>query len=196
MKNECRIFLLLDATGSMTRDKEKTIKNINNFITEQQEVEGTPAKIKIVTFNETSNVLQEWVDIKDCAFINKDSYITDRMTALLQYSIINIDSLGKELEKLDENEKPKQVIFVIMTDGLENYSDPEYTKEILLEKINHQQEVYKWTFIYLGIGVDGFNEAVSIGVNKRHTYAYDTRAQFMENGLSDVSYSIRSMRTQ
>jgi hypothetical protein len=54
------------------------------------------------------------------------------------------------------------VIFVAITDGLENASQ-EYNLARIREMIQHQESVYKWDFVYLGANVDAFAESEAMG---------------------------------
>jgi len=68
-------------------------------------------------------------------------------------------------------------MFVIVTDGQENASAREYTKERLLEKIKHQTEVYNWLFLYLGANQDSISVAQQYGIapDKAINYSADEK---------------------
>ena len=55
------------------------------------------------------------------------------------------------------------MIFVIMTDGLEN-SSREFTKSQVKEMIQEQQSKYNWHFTFLGADQDAFAEAGGLGI--------------------------------
>ena len=65
---------------------------------------------------------------------------------------------------MPEEERPEKVMFVIVTDGLENYSNPKYTRKRLMKKIKRQTEVYNWLFLYLGANQDAIAVAESYGI--------------------------------
>jgi hypothetical protein len=89
----------------------------------------------------------------------------DRGTALIMSACKMIDEVGARLATLPENDRPAKVMFVIVTDGMENASPPEYTREHLMEKIKEQTEVYNWLFLYLGANQDSMAVAKSYGIN-------------------------------
>ena len=64
---------------------------------------------------------------------------------------------------MDETQRPGLVCLVIVTDGEEN-SSREYTKAQIKDMIQHQQDVYKWQFTFLGANQDAFAEAGDLGI--------------------------------
>ena len=63
------------------------------------------------------------------------------------------------------------MIFVIITDGLENAST-KFTKQKVKEMISDKQEQDGWDFIYLGANIDAAEEAGAIGVKKANAVTY------------------------
>src|SRR5690606_12079144 len=87
------------------------------------------------------------------------------MTALLDAVGITIVKLGESLSAIPEQDRPARVIFVVVTDGLEN-SSREYTKDKVKEMVKHQDEVYNWTFIFLGANQDAVFSGGEWGISK------------------------------
>ena len=85
------------------------------------------------------------------------------MTALLDAVGRAINETGERLAKMNEQDRPGLVIFVIMTDGLEN-SSREFTKSQVKEMIEEQQSKYNWHFTFLGADQDAFAEAGGLGI--------------------------------
>jgi len=75
----------------------------------------------------------------------------------------------------------QKVMFVIVTDGLENASAPGYTKERLVAKIKGQTEVYNWVFLYLGADQDAIAVAQSYGIAADKAVYYE-RQKSRETG--------------
>ena len=84
-------------------------------------------------------------------------------TALLDAVGRAINETGQRLSSMSEDERPSLVVFVVMTDGLEN-SSSEFTKSEIKKMIQHQQTKYNWQFTFLGANQDAFAEAKEIGV--------------------------------
>jgi predicted RNase H-related nuclease YkuK (DUF458 family) len=75
---------------------------------------------------------------------------------------------------------------VVITDGLENAST-DYTREKIKKMISHQEDVYKWQFIYIGADPNAYQEATSIGINVNSTVRYD-------KGKTVETYAVASTR--
>jgi hypothetical protein len=84
-------------------------------------------------------------------------------TALLDAVGRAINETGARLAAMAELDRPKLVVFVIVTDGGENSSN-EFTKAKVKEMVTHQTDVYKWHFLYLGANQDAFAEAGNMGI--------------------------------
>ena len=70
------------------------------------------------------------------------------MTALLDATGKFITEIGEQLSVLPEDERPGQVICLIMTDGMEN-SSKEWSLEAVRKLTKQQQDEWGWTFIFL-----------------------------------------------
>jgi hypothetical protein len=76
-------------------------------------------------------------------------------------TILNVDS---RIRDTVEEERPEKVIFVIITDGLEN-SSKEFTNYKVKQLIHHQQHKCNWEFLFFGANIDAVMEADYIGIN-------------------------------
>jgi hypothetical protein len=81
-------------------------------------------------------------------------------SALLESACKMIDEVGKQLAEKPEKERPEKVVFVILTVGQDSVSDLRFTKQLLCEKIQHQQTVYSWQFLYPDVDVSSFHSTV------------------------------------
>jgi hypothetical protein len=82
-----------------------------------------------------------------------------------------------------DKEIDNKVLFVIMTDGMEN-SSREFTKDQISNLINN----HNWEFIYIGADIDSYSEARNIGIKRTHTANYrKTKA-----GIKDLYVSINN----
>ena len=124
------------------------------------------------------------------------------MTVLLDAVGRTINSVGQRLSSLPEQERPDKVLLVVMTDGFENASR-EFSAAKISEMINHQRDVYKWEFMFIGANQDAVLSAKEIGIpaNAALTYAANeegTRAAY--NMMADkvknyrVSSSAEALR--
>lgn len=102
-------------------------------------------------------------DYSILAKVRKFKLVPRGSTALLDAVGRAINETGERLAKMPEAERPGLVVFVVMTDGLEN-SSREFTKSHIKQMIEHQQSVYKWQFTFLGANQDAFAEGGAMGV--------------------------------
>ena len=202
-KDLTEIVFVLDMTGSMQPLTNDCIGGFNSFVDDQKKLPGD-ANLTLVLFNSfTENKLFNRANIKNVRNINEKDYMANGMTPLLDAVGRSIDDLGKDLDKLAEDQKPEKVIFVIMTDGEENYSK-HFSRAQIFDKIKLQQEQYNWNFIYLGANVDSFAEAQGLGIKydpniiNVHNFAHSgigTRSAYTSASGSTSSYRASSSKS-
>jgi hypothetical protein len=97
------------------------------------------------------------------------------MTALLDSAGKFITEVGEQLAAMPEDQRPGQVICLIMTDGMENASH-RWTWDAVKKLITEQREVYGWEFIFLGADIDAVEIGERMGMDPRYSMAYDKRS--------------------
>jgi hypothetical protein len=102
--------------------------------------------------------------IRQAPRLTADTYVPRGTTALLDAIGRTIDELGARLAAMPAADRPGKVIFVIITDGLENASR-EYTREQVFQRIRHQSDVYGWEFVYLGAKQDAIAAGAQVGID-------------------------------
>lgn len=169
-KNLTEMVFILDRSGSMSHLVGDTIGGFNSMIDEQKKQDGE-AYVTTVLFDGQYEILHDHVDINDVQHITDKEYYARGMTALLDALGRTIYSVGERLNNTPEDERPDKVIFVVTTDGYENASQ-EFTKAGVKKMIEHQQEKYSWTFMFLGANMDAVGEAASLGMNPQFARTY------------------------
>lgn len=114
-------------------------------------------------------------------------------TALLDAVGNTILSVCHRLSQTSEKERSDKIIFVITTDGMENFSR-EFTYEKVKDLINEHQEKYNWEFIFLGANIDVKKEAVSIGIDINNSYSFEASQTGVENMYNIVCEAVSSKR--
>ena len=161
------LVLVLDKSGSMAGLESDTIGGFNAMI-EKQKALAVPVRVTTVLFNDTRDVLYERKDIHFVKPLTAKEYEVGGTTALLD--AVGATILRMEQRGVSEREGTK-VIFVIITDGMENAST-EFTKPKVKQLISDKQEKAGWEFIYLGANIDAVEEADAIGVKKANAVTY------------------------
>jgi len=192
-KNLTEIVFILDRSGSMQSLTDDTIGGFNSMIEGQKKEDGE-AYVTTVLFDDNYELLHDHVDIQKVNPITTKEYYARGCTALLDAIGKTINSIGSRLSATPEDERPDKVMFVITTDGFENASK-EFSKSTVKEMIEHQQEKYSWTFMFLGANMDAVGEAASLGINTdfARTYTADTwGTQSVYTAMNNVVSTIRS----
>lgn len=162
------ITLVVDRSGSMEQVQEDAQGGVNSFIKEQAKEPGE-ALLTLVQFDTEYEFLHKGVPISQ---VPEYKLVPRGMTALLDAVGRAINETGERLSKMKEQDRPGLVIFVVMTDGLEN-SSKEFSKGAIKEMIKRQQEEYNWHFTFLGANQDAFAEAGSMGIHAAGVANYD-----------------------
>jgi len=186
MNNELTdITMILDKSGSMHSIRNDTIGGVNTFINKQKETPGK-ATLSMVQFASRREVLYSCKDIKDVDNLTINTFIPHGNTALLDTIGTTIKETGVRLSAMKEEDRPGKVLFVIITDGEENYSK-EFTKEQIAEMIKLQETTYNWDFIYLGANQDAITVASTMGMSAGNSFSFAANAKGTKDMFSAVS---------
>lgn len=193
-KNLTEMVFILDRSGSMLRLVSDTIGGFNAMIAEQKKADGE-VFVTTVLFDDQYDILHDHVDIQGISPITDKEYYARGCTALLDAVGRTINSVGARLNQTPEDERPEKVIFVITTDGLENASH-EFDKKTVRAMIEHQQEKYSWTFIFLGANMDAVSEAEQLGINAGFARNYTADGEGTRSVYTSVSKAMYRARSE
>lgn len=196
MKDYTDVVIVLDRSGSMSSVKDDTEGGFNNFIQKQKQLEGK-CVVSLYQFDSEFETVYEGRDIQEVPPL----YLSPRWaTALLDAMGRAINLTGDRLRNLPESERPNKVVFVVLTDGYEN-SSREFSKAQIKEKVEHQEEKYRWLFVFLGAGMDAILEGSNYGFKggkclstsaspQGQVYAYETLSKHVGRvrGMSSGEY--------
>ena len=187
------ITFLLDRTGSMRSRKEETIQGFNAFIEDQRTGAGD-CLMTLIQFDsdDPKEIVYEAKPIAEAPFLSNETFVPRGWTPLrdaLGYAIVKT---GERLDRIAEKDKPSKVIFVVFTDGEENWSR-EYTQEKIREMVNHQRDKYNWQFIFIGADIDAFAQGGGIAMAAPMTIG-TVGITGMSAGLSSTSENIKAYR--
>lgn len=184
-KTNLEIVFILDESGSMCNLREDTIKGYNKILEEQKGKEGK-AIVTAVAFNEFNRVIHNAEDIEKVKPITSKDYHPDGCTALY-------DAIGSTIAKVSErNDQAGKVMFVIITDGMENASK-EYGRRAIKTLVKAKEE-QGWEFLFLGANIDSFEAANDIGIKSDCTVNYNPDREGVEVLYSCLSETVSHMR--
>jgi uncharacterized protein YegL len=187
------IVNIIDRSGSMASIRDDAIGGFNSFLDDQKKVPGE-AKVTLVLFDHEYLLVHDGVDINDVPNLDEESYVPRGWTALYDAIGRAINTVGERLANTPEDERPEKVIVSILTDGEENHSR-EFSVDQIEDMITHQQDNYKWEFIYLATNQDAFAVGNSIGIASANTMSFDATGVGISNAYRSLSKTYSDSRT-
>lgn len=161
--NLLHICFVLDESGSMYNSIDDVVGGFQKLIDEQKAEKDGECIISLYRFSD--KVKKDYIG-KPVNEVPKLTYSPGGCTAMNDGVGTAIDEIGKWLSDMDESERPSKNMIVIMTDGQENASR-EYTFDSVKAKIQHQEEKYSWTFVYMGTNLKDLKDANRLGIKMR-----------------------------
>ena len=180
-KDYTHICIVLDASGSMSSIESDIKGSFNTFLDKQRE---EPGKTVFDLF-QFSDEVERLVKSADLALFKDDlmaKYTCSGCTALNDAVCTAIDTMGREFAEMPESERPENVLCVIITDGEENASK-EFSTADVKKRIEHQQDVYKWEFLFLAANQDAFEAGSALGIQENFCKGFVADSR----GVADMS---------
>lgn len=174
------LIFLIDKSGSMYGSEKDTIGGFNSFIQKEKQ-KDLSTNVTTILFDHEYDVLYKRKSIYEVEELTENEYQVRGSTALL-------DAIGKTITTLDK-EIDNKVLFVIMTDGMEN-SSIEFSKSQISSMINS----HSWEFLFIGADIDSYREGRGIGIRKSRVANYEKSARGVEKlyeSISDASCCLR-----
>lgn len=185
------ITLVLDRSGSMSKVRSDTIGGFNTFIQAQRPLPGE-CVASLVQFNEFYEPLYSGKPIKEAPLLTTETFVPRGWTALLDAIGRTIIATGARLSAMPEDQRPEKVIFVIVTDGVENASK-EFTREKVFQMIGHQRDVYLWDFVFIGANQDAIAVGAGLNIGAGSTMTYAANAAGTQSAFASASnYTMRN----
>ena len=174
--NYINVVFVIDESGSMSGTESDVIGGFKKVVDEQKANKEGKCTVSYYKFNSNVEEVYKGVDVNDVEYLD-GKYSPNGMTALYDGVGIAIDSIGKWLDSMNEDDKPEKNLIVIMTDGGEN-SSREYSASQVKDMIKHQEEKYNWTFVYMGSDLTNAQDANSLGITTR---AFAKKSAYLGN---------------
>ena len=191
-KGLTELVFILDRSGSMAGLESDTIGGFNGMLQKQKKENGV-ANVTTVLFDDRYELLHDHQSIDSIALMTEKQYYVRGCTALF-------DAMGKAIQKMvniqkstKDEEKAEKVIFVIITDGLENASR-EYTCDRLKSMIKYQTDRYGWEFIFLGANMDAVQEAARFGIQEDRSVTFSNDSAGQALNYEVISETVSTMR--
>ena len=120
-------------------------------------------------------------------------YFARGLTALYDAIGKTIVEVGARLHNIPEENRPSKVIFVIITDGMDNQSE-EFSQQKIAEMVKRQRDEYNWSFLFLGANIDAESTGVSMGIAQGCSATYSANARGTSSVYSALSKGVSSSR--
>ncbi|KAA0094185.1 VWA domain-containing protein [Mycolicibacterium sp. P1-18] len=180
---------LLDRSGSMETIKSDTEGGFNALVATQRTEPGE-ALVTLAQFDTEYEVVYANRPIAEVPPL----VLQPRgMTALLDAIGRLIADVGTELAALDEDERPGDVIVVVMTDGMEN-SSVEWTAEAVNSAIRRQEREFSWYFVFLGANMDAVAVGAQLGFSADRTMTYEASDEGVASAMAATTGYVSRQR--
>jgi uncharacterized protein YegL len=186
------IAFLLDRSGSMAQHTEAAIAGFNEFLRDQQSVEGQ-ARLTLVLFDDRVERPIDNIPVSEVVALDTRTYTTRGSTALLDAIGQTIDAFKVRIRDLPEQDRPDQVIFAIFTDGEENASH-RFTWQAIAGKIRRRQAKQGWEFLFLGANQDAIATAAQMNIHAHNAATASYSAEGVRGSAKAFSRKARAMR--
>lgn len=161
------IAIVLDRSGSMQSVKTDTEGGLKAFLAAQADAPGETT----VSLYQFDTEYEPVYENKKLADVPEYRLVPRGGTALLDAVGRTISAVGAQLAAKVEDDRPAEVIVVILTDGEENQSR-EFSLPAVKKMITEQQDTYGWKFVFLGADQDAFEAAGGMGIGRGTTLSY------------------------
>lgn len=197
-KGLTELVFILDRSGSMSGLEADTIGGFNSMLAKQKQIDGE-CRITTVLFDNCYELLHDRIDIRAVSPITEKEYQVRGTTALYDAIGRTIHKTGNAQKRTAADYRAEKVLFVIITDGMEN-SSKEYSGARVRELIENQKAKYNWEFIFLGANIDAVETAGGLGIAPDRAVDYiadsegtrlnfdamaEATAKFRESGVVD-----------
>lgn len=189
--------LVLDASGSMAPIRRRVLDSLASYVeTQLREAEPDETnRLDLWVFNSRVKHVLDGACLEGYSHMN---YQCGGGTALYDAVGYAIDKLGQKFAAMPEEERPEDVVFVIVTDGQEN-SSRDFKLEDVRSRIETQTNVYNWRFIFLASNIDVEEVGSSLGVadaQARVALSSENFAEDMAARMNDAQCSVRERRAE
>lgn len=191
-KGLTELVFILDKSGSMSGLETDTIGGYNSMLEKQKAVDGE-CYVTTVLFDNNYELLHDRIDIRAINPISENEYQVGGSTALL-------DAIGRTIHKISNAQKhtaeayrAEKVMFVIITDGMEN-SSREYSAEKVRSMIDRQKNDFGWEFVFLGANIDAVETASHFGISPDRAQNFHADGKGISVTFHAVSEAVKEFR--
>ena len=124
--------------------------------------------------------------------LTPDTYTPGGKTALFDAIVTGVEDTTAFISGIDPEERPENVIVVVLTDGKENAS--ETPQEAVREHIETKQDDHDWEFLFIGANQDAALTAEGVGIDKQNSLNMDHSGEGTREAYRSTSERISEYR--
>lgn len=162
------VTFVLDESGSMEPTRDETISGFNEYV-ETLQTDKKSTLLRLLSFNSIGiNGVYNFEDIQHVKPMDRRLYRPQAGTPLydsIAQGILDTDTF------LESSDHETNVMFTIMTDGLENSSREFNFMDIT--KMVEQREAQGWIFTFLGANQNAWQEGRKFGIKGKYASGYE-----------------------
>ena len=187
---DVELVFILDRSGSMGGLESDTIGGYNSMLLKQKKEKTGKVSVTTVLFDDQYELLYNQVPIEKVSPMTEEEYYVRGSTALL-------DAIGKTVMQVKANQDKKEikdkVLFVIITDGMENASR-EYRVEQVKKLIEERKEKDNWEFLFLGANIDAIGAAKDLGIDSSRAVRFKSDKKGTAKNYEVLNEAIKEIR--
>jgi von willebrand factor type A domain-containing protein len=187
---DVELVFILDRSGSMGGLESDTIGGYNSMLSKQKKEKTGKVSVTTVLFDDQYELLYNQVPIEKVSPMTEEEYYVRGSTALL-------DAIGKTVMQVKANQDKKEikdkVLFVIITDGMENASR-EYRVEQVKKLIEERKEKDNWEFLFLGANIDAIGAAKDLGIDSSRAVRFKSDKKGTAKNYEVLNEAIKEIR--
>ena len=187
---DVELVFILDRSGSMGGLESDTIGGYNSMLSKQKKEKTGKVSVTTVLFDDQYELLYNQVPIEKVSPMTEEEYYVRGSTALL-------DAIGKTVMQVKANQDKKEikdkVLFVIITDGMENASR-EYRADQIKKLIEERKEKNNWEFLFLGANIDAIGAAKDIGIDSSRAVRFKSDKKGIAKNYEVLNEAIKEIR--
>ncbi len=168
--NTTELVFILDRSGSMAGLESDTIGGFNAMIEKQKKQDGE-CFVSTVLFDNECKVLHDRVPLSKVGKMTAQDYTVGGCTALIDAIGGAIKHIGNIHKYARHEDVPKNTVFIITTDGMENASK-RFTADEVKKLVERQKSKYGWEFLFLGANIDAVETAKRYGIDEDRAVNY------------------------
>ena len=188
---DVELVFILDRSGSMGGLESDTIGGYNSMLSKQKKEKTGKVSVTTVLFDDQYELLYNQVPIEKVSPMTEEEYYVRGSTALL-------DAIGKTVMQVKANQDKKEikdkVLFVIITDGMENASR-EYRADQIKKLIEERKEKNNWEFLFLGANIDAIGAAKDIGIDSSRAVRFKSDKKGTVKNYEVLNEAIKEVRS-